>query len=139
MYAIRSYYEYYPFRYVDRSKIFKVNEIESDLAYVQLRGKIFNMQVIGEKRGRRLTAMLRDETGEIELVWFQGIKWIKESIEPNTEYVVFGKPGIFNRRYNIPHPELEPATEFDRTISGTLHRITSYNVCYTKLLRSLLF
>ena len=64
--------QYYPFRYVDRSRILKINEIESDLAYVQLRGKIYNMQVIGEKRGRRLTATLYDDTGEIELVWFQG-------------------------------------------------------------------
>lgn len=117
--------QYYPFRYVDRSKIYRIDEIESDLAYVQLRGKIFNMQTIGEKRGRRLTAWLRDNTGEIELVWFQGIKWIKESIQPDTEYIVFGKPGIFNRKYNIPHPELEPAAEFDKTISGTLQGIYS--------------
>jgi ATP-dependent DNA helicase RecG len=117
--------QYYPFRYVDRSKIYKISEIESDLAYVQLRGKIYNMQTLGEKRGKRLTAILRDDSGEIELVWFRGIKWIKESIKPETEYIVFGKPSIFNRRYNIPHPELELASDFDRTISGTLQGIYS--------------
>ena len=117
--------QHYPFRYVDRSKIYKISEIESDLAYVQLRGKIYNMQVLGEKRGRRLTATLRDGSGEIELVWFQGIKWVRESLQADTEYIVFGKPSIFNRRYNIPHPELEPASEFDRSISGTLQGIYS--------------
>ena len=63
--------QYYPFRYVDRSRIFNIREIEPDLVYVQLRGKIYNLHVIGEKRGRRLTATLRDESGEIELVWFK--------------------------------------------------------------------
>jgi ATP-dependent DNA helicase RecG len=117
--------QHYPFRYVDRSRIIKISEIESDLAYVQLKGKVYGMQVIGEKRGRRLTALLRDGSGEIELVWFQGIKWIMESLKPDQEYVVFGKPVLFNRRYNIPHPELEPASEFEKTISGSLQGIYS--------------
>ncbi len=71
---------YYPFRYVDRSRIFKISEIESDLAYVQLRGTITNARIVGEKRARRMSAVFRDDTGEIELVWFQGIKWIEGTI-----------------------------------------------------------
>ncbi len=117
--------QYYPFRYVDRSRIYKISEIEPDLAYIQLKGFIYDLHIIGEKRGRRMTATLRDESGEIELVWFQGIKWIKDAVKPGTEYIVFGKPAVFNRRYNIPHPELELAAEFERTISGTLQGIYS--------------
>jgi ATP-dependent DNA helicase RecG len=116
---------YYPFRYVDRSRIYKVSEIEPDLAFVQLKGTISNIRIIGEKRARRMTAFFHDETGEIELVWFQGIKWIEGTILPNVEYVVFGKPTIFNRRYNIAHPEIERAEEFSKTITQTLQGIYS--------------
>jgi ATP-dependent DNA helicase RecG len=116
---------YYPFRYIDRSKTYKINEIESDLAYVQLRGTLSNIRIIGEKRARRMSAVFRDETGEIELVWFQGIKWIEGTIFPNVEYVVFGKPTIFNRRFNIAHPEIERADEFSKNITQTLQGIYS--------------
>jgi ATP-dependent DNA helicase RecG len=116
---------YYPFRYVDRSRIYRISEIEPDLAYVQLRGTVSSIRIIGEKRARRMTAMFSDGTGEIELVWFQGIKWIEGTILPNIEYVVFGKPTIFNRRYNIAHPEIERAEEFSRTITQTLQGIYS--------------
>ena len=116
---------YYPFRYIDRSRIFKISEIEPDLAFVQLRGTISNIRIIGEKRARRMSAIFHDGTGEIELVWFQGIKWIEGTILPNVEYIVFGKPTIFNRRYNIAHPEIEKAEEFAKTITQTLQGIYS--------------
>lgn len=116
---------YYPFRYVDRSRIFKIREIESDLAYVQLRGTISNIRIIGEKRAKRMSAVLSDDTGELELVWFQGIKWIEGTILPNVEYIIFGKPTIFNRRYNIAHPEIERADDFARAIPQTLQGIYS--------------
>ncbi len=116
---------YYPFRYVDRSRIYKISEIEPDLAYVQLRGTISNIRIIGEKRARRMSAIFRDDTGEIELVWFQGIKWIEGTIFPNVDYIVFGKPTIFNRRYNIAHPEIERAEDFAKTITQTLVGIYS--------------
>jgi ATP-dependent DNA helicase RecG len=116
---------YYPFRYIDRSRIYKISEIEPDLAYVQLRGTVSNIRIIGENRAKRMSAVFRDDTGEIELVWFQGIKWIEGTILPNVEYVVFGKPTIFNRRYNIAHPEIERAEEFSKTITQTLQGIYS--------------
>ncbi|MFO7613601.1 MAG: ATP-dependent DNA helicase RecG [Bacteroidales bacterium] len=116
---------YYPFRYVDRSRIYKVKEIAPDLAYVQLRGTITQIRIIGEKRARRMSAIFRDDTGEIELVWFQGIKWIEGTLLPNVEYIVFGKPTVFNRRYNIAHPEIERAADFDRTMAQTLQGIYS--------------
>ena len=111
---------YYPYRYIDRSKFFKVNEIASDAAYIQLRGFITNVEIIGEKRGRRLRAQFKDESGSIELIWFQGIKWIQDKFKPNTEYIVFGKPSRFNNKYNIAHPEVEPVVESELAVSETL-------------------
>ena len=125
VYTFGDLLSYYPFRYIDRSRFYKVGEIEPDLAYVQLRGTISNIRIIGEKRAKRMSAMFRDDTGELELVWFQGLKWIEGTILSNVEYVVFGKPTIFNRRYNIAHPEIERADEFTRAIAQTLQGIYS--------------
>lgn len=98
---------YFPYRYVDKSKIHTISEISDDLSYIQLKGQIRSIQIIGEKRTKRLVAKFEDETGSIELVWFNSIKWIVDSIRPNTTYLLFGKPTIFNRKYNITHPELD--------------------------------
>ncbi len=103
---------HFPFRYVDRSKFYKVGEIDEDMPFVQLKGRLSNLQSIGQGRGQRLTALLQDETGTIELIWFRGIKWIKEAVIPGKDYVVFGKPTLFNRKYNIAHPELEELDKF---------------------------
>lgn len=102
---------YFPFRHVDRSEIIRIRDITSDAAYVQIRGVIHNLRELGSKRSTRLTAQLTDNSGEIELVWFQGIRWAKEKIIPGTEYLVFGKPNIFNNKFNIPHPDFEPIAE----------------------------
>jgi len=99
--------QYYPFRYIDKSKIHKVSEIRADLAYVQLKGTISNVRKLGKPRSQRLTAMLSDHTGSIELVWFKGIKWLEGKFKPGVEYIVFGKPTLFNNKYNIAHPEVE--------------------------------
>ncbi|MDD2344633.1 MAG: ATP-dependent DNA helicase RecG [Bacteroidales bacterium] len=98
---------YFPYRYVDKSKIHTISEISDDLSYIQLKGQIRSIQIIGEKRTKRLVAKFEDETGSIDLIWFNSIKWIVDSIRPNTTYLLFGKPSIFNRRYNITHPELD--------------------------------
>ncbi len=102
---------YYPFRYVDRSKFYTVREINSDAAWLQLKGKITGMQTIGAGRAARLVMTFRDQTGEIELIWFQGSKWIKEKIAVGREYIIFGKPNLFNGRYNFTHPDIEPAED----------------------------
>jgi len=116
---------YFPFRYIDRRKFTLISEISSDQMYVQLRGTIIEVQVIGEKRARRMTARLEDKSGIIELVWFRGLRWMKDSLKQGTEYVVFGKPAIFNKRYNIPHPEVETSEEYQKTISQTLEGMYS--------------
>jgi len=102
---------YYPFRYVDRSKFYSVAEINSESAWIQLKGKVTGMQTIGAGRASRLVMSFRDQTGETELVWFQGSKWIKDKIVTGREYIVFGKPNLFNGRYNFTHPDIEPADE----------------------------
>jgi len=103
---------HFPFRYVDRSKFYKIAEIEEDMPFVQLIGHISNMQTMGAGRSQRMTAILQDSSGAIELVWFRGVKWIKESVQPGKEYVVFGKPTLFNRKFNMAHPEMEELEKF---------------------------
>ncbi len=98
---------HFPFRYVDRSKLYRVEEIKDDSVYVQLKGKITHINTLGDKRAARLVATFHDGTGAIELVWFKGIKWIKESLKPGVDYILFGKPSEFNGKFNFVHPELE--------------------------------
>lgn len=105
---------YYPFRYVDRSHIFKIREIEPHTQFIQLKGKITSFRILGEKQSRRLLARFRDETGEVELVWFKSIDWVMKNLKVNTEYLVFGKPNLFMNDYNIPHPEVDEVTEMEQ-------------------------
>jgi ATP-dependent DNA helicase RecG len=104
---------YFPFRYVDRSTFSNINEIDNDQTYFQLKGKILQPQIVGAARAKRLTAYLKDDTGSIELVWFQGINWALEKIKADVEYIVFGKPNYFNGKFNLSHPEIEPVEDFD--------------------------
>ena len=107
---------YFPFRYVDKSKYFQVKDIINDSTYVQLQGNIRNMQIIGRQRGRRMTATFSDESGSIELIWFKGFKWLVNKFDPNTKYIVFGKPSVFNNKFNIAHPEIESLEEQDNSL-----------------------
>jgi ATP-dependent DNA helicase RecG len=116
---------HFPFRYIDRSKFYKINEIRDEQTYVQLKGKLTNIREVGEKRGKRLTAWLQDDTGMIELVWFRGLRWIKSSIREGMEYVVFGKPTLFRNRYNLAHPDLEDASQYETSITETFEGIYS--------------
>mgnify|MGYP002344337734 FL=1 len=102
---------FFPFRYVDRSQFTTISKISEETGYVQLCGKITQLKTVGDGRAKRLSGYLVDETGELELVWFQGLKWVVERIKPNLEYVVFGKPALFNGRFNIAHPEIEPVND----------------------------
>lgn len=107
---IHSYYDllyYFPFRYVDKSKIHKINEISGDMPYIQLKGRFVNFTVNGEGARRRLNALFSDGTGVIDVVWFNRVKQIQESYHTGVEYVIFGKPSQFNNRYSISHPEVD--------------------------------
>ncbi len=103
----------FPFRYVDRSKFYKINELSSMEADVQIIGKITKLEEQpGKGRSKRLTGRFEDETGYVELIWFQGARWIKSALKLNQEYVLFGKPSVFNNRYSFAHPELELMADF---------------------------
>jgi len=99
--------EYFPFRYIDRSQITRIADIESEAANVQLIGQLVSTREIGVGNAKRLTAIFRDESGDIELVWFKALKWLSQSLKLNQRYVLYGRPTEFKGRYNITHPELE--------------------------------
>ena len=98
---------FFPYRYVDKTKYHKIDEINNTKSEIQLIGKIVDLYESGSPRKRRLIAKVKDDTGFIELVWFKSHKWIKESLILNKNYIIYGKPNMFNGIYNIPHPELE--------------------------------
>ncbi len=102
---------HFPFRYMDRTRYYSVQEINSDSIYYQIKGRIIKVEIIGKMRSQRLVAVLKDSSGEIDLIWFQGIRWIKEMVKVGMDVVVFGKPAFFNGSYNIPHPEFELAAD----------------------------
>lgn len=99
---------HYPYRYFDRTQLVKIGSIDESIEYAQITGKLINITEEGEGRKRRLVATLFDETGRIELLWFQGAQWMKKSLRENERYIVFGKISAFNGIYNIAHPEIEP-------------------------------
>jgi ATP-dependent DNA helicase RecG len=117
IYTFGDLIQHYPFRHEDRTKFHTIKEINEDLSYIQIKGKINHIEMVGEGRKKRLVAHLTDNTGELDLVWFTGAQWILKWLKVDAEYIVFGKPSLFNRRYNIAHPEIEPAAEAAETQS----------------------
>ncbi len=111
---------YYPYKYIDRSKFYSTNEIDSKLAYIQLKGRISNFRQEGGRGKKRLVADLIDEAGSLQLVWFHAAKWIKSSIQSEKTYVVYGKPSIFQGVYNIIHPEIEEADQYETKVSTSI-------------------
>ncbi len=99
--------QHYPFRYIDRTRFYKIRDLNSELPSVQILGRIVSKEVIGEKQAKRLIAIFKDETGSIELVWFQSIRWMEKAIQAGSVFMVFGKPTVFNGRISITHPEIE--------------------------------
>lgn len=97
----------FPNKYVDRSRIYSICDIDSSSAYIQLRGRIIRTATMGEGKAKRLVATFKDGTGTIDLTFFKGIKWISGSLSPHAEYMVFGKPTIFNGQWNMVHPEID--------------------------------
>ena len=110
---------YYPYKYVDRSRIYKISEIDGNMPYVQLCGQIFSFDTMGEGRNKRLIAHFADGTGSIDLVWFQGIKYVANNYDCRKPYIVFGKPTVFNGHIQIAHPEIENAPEHLKVMART--------------------
>ncbi|MDD4514434.1 ATP-dependent DNA helicase RecG [Massilibacteroides sp.] len=109
---------YFPYRYVDRSRFYKIAEINGSMPYIQLKGRILYFDTLGEGRTRRLVARFTDGTGVIDLVWFKGIAFVKDKYVINKEYIVFGKPTEFANTYNIAHPEIDPMNQADQVAGG---------------------
>lgn len=117
---------YYPFRYIDRTRFYKINELQAELPFVQVLGRITSKEQIGEKHKKRIVARLTDETGTIELVWFQSLKWVDEHIMRGKVYIVFGKPNAFNGSFSISHPDMETYPR-PATVTGNLRLQPVYN------------
>jgi ATP-dependent DNA helicase RecG len=111
---------YFPYKYVDRTKFYSIAEINSQMPYVQIVGKIVSFETVGEGAKARLNAVFADKTGTMDLVWFKGTKWVEKNVQKQVEYVVYGKPALFNGRVNVVHPEIEPFDEVEKLVSGSV-------------------
>jgi ATP-dependent DNA helicase RecG len=113
--------QYYPYRYIDRTKVYRINEINSIQAFIQLRGRITSFRKEGAKYKQRLVATFSDLSGSIDLIWFQGTKWAEKTYELGVEYIVFGKPALYNKKLSIAHPEIEPIAVFESNVGAALY------------------
>ncbi|WP_303208915.1 ATP-dependent DNA helicase RecG [Bacteroides oleiciplenus] len=118
IYSLHDLLYYFPYKYVDRSRIYYIHEIDGAMPYIQLKGEILSFETVGEGRQRRLVAHFSDGTGVVDLVWFQGIKFLIGKYKVHQEYIVFGKPSVFNGRINIAHPDIDNASELKLTTMG---------------------
>ena len=107
IFTFKDLLEYYPFRHVDKTKVDTIASLNPDTEYAQIAGRLTHVELIGEKRSKRLVAYLQDDTGEMELVWFQGIHWAEKLLTVGNHYLVFGKVGFFMSKVQINHPEIE--------------------------------
>ncbi len=114
--------QHYPFRYEDRTKFYAISELNEEMPYVQIKGTVVKKELIGVGVKKRLVAQFKDDSGTSELVWFQGIKWMLEKVKPGSEYVVFGKPVRYGKKYSMAHPEIEPLTSGNEK-GGYLHPV----------------
>lgn len=113
----------FPNRYLDRTKYYKIGQLQRNSAEVQIVGKITKLQEIAQKRGKRLVATFQDKTNTMELVWFRGQKWIKESIKLNKPYVIFGKTNWYNGKFSMPHPDMELLETHQKNLGASMQPI----------------
>ncbi len=114
---------FFPNRYIDRTQFFKINQLQNNTSEVQIIGKITSIKTVQQKRGSRLVANFTDDTGQMELVWFRGAKWIKEALKINTPYVIFGKTTFFNGLFSMPHPEMELVEDYKKSLRTAMQPI----------------
>lgn len=114
---------FYPNRYIDRSQFMKINQLQQNTSEIQILGKITELRTVQQAKGSRLVATFTDETGRMELVWFRGVKWIKESIKLNTPYVIFGKTNFFKGLFSMPHPEMELLADYNKSLRTAMQPV----------------
>ncbi|NDW10538.1 ATP-dependent DNA helicase RecG [Dysgonomonas sp. 520] len=108
IYSVEDLLYYFPYKYIDRSRIYYIHEIDGNMPYIQLKGRITAFESAGEGRNKRLIAHFTDGTGFIDLVWFQGARFMQDKYKVNNQYLVFGKPTLFGKKFNIAHPDIDP-------------------------------
>ena len=118
IYSLHDLLYYFPYKYVDRSRIYSIYELDGNMPYIQLKGEILSFEDVGEGRNRRLVAHFSDGTGVVDLVWFQGVKYIIGKYKIRQEYIVFGKPTVFNGRINIVHPDVDAVADLKLETMG---------------------
>jgi len=111
---------YFPYKYIDRTKFYRIAELDPELPFVQIKGVIKGYYSEGKGAGKRLVADFQDDSGVVKLVWFKGLKWITANFPPGVEFVVFGKPGVFNGMINIVHPEMEAVSKLSERLTSAL-------------------
>ncbi|MBS9767977.1 MAG: ATP-dependent DNA helicase RecG [Flavobacteriaceae bacterium] len=121
LYTVKDLLEYFPYKHEDRSTFYKIKDLHSSLAFVQIKGIVTDFHTVGEGHKKRLVAEFRDETGSLELVWFKGVKWQEKNLQRNKAYLVYGRPALFGSHYNIAHPEMELLSEQTNKIKASLH------------------
>ncbi|MEO6979557.1 MAG: ATP-dependent DNA helicase RecG, partial [Mucilaginibacter sp.] len=118
---------YFPYKYIDRTRFYKVKDVQPDMPYVQVLARVMHKEIAGEKRTSRLVAQAQDDTGVIELVWFKSIKWMEKNVIPGKVYVLFGKPTFFNGKPQMAHPEMELYNTDVQQRNGNLTLQPAYN------------
>jgi ATP-dependent DNA helicase RecG len=120
IHTFRDLVYYFPYKYVDKTRFYKVSELDTDMQYVQIIGRIRRFATEGGGSSRRLTADFYDDTGVVKLVWFKGHKWVLNAYKVEKEYIIFGKPTLFSGAFNIVHPEIEEAEKRASRVSSAL-------------------
>lgn len=120
VFSVEDLLYYFPYKYIDRSRIYFIHEIDGAMPYIQLKGRITAFETFGEGRNKRLVGHFTDGTGFIDLVWFQGAKFITEKYRTNSPYIVFGKPTLFGSKFNIAHPDIDPYIDENSRTMGLM-------------------
>lgn len=120
VFSVEDLLYYFPYKYIDRSRIYFIHEIDGNMPYIQLRGRITGFETHGERHKKRLVAHFTDGTGYIDLVWFQGAKFIEDKYKLNLPYIVFGKPTMFGDKFNIAHPDIDPYINEEERPTGLM-------------------
>jgi ATP-dependent DNA helicase RecG len=107
IYNFEDMLRHFPYKYIDRTRFYKIRDINIELPHVQVIARLTHKEILGEKHTKRLVVQVQDDTGVMELVWFQGIKWIEKYLLVGKAYIIFGKPGSFNGKAQMAHPEIE--------------------------------
>ncbi|MGY8933905.1 MAG: ATP-dependent DNA helicase RecG [Flavobacteriales bacterium] len=123
IYTFQDLANLFPYRYLDRTQFYKINQLQRTSADVQVIGKITHIKTLAQKRGKRLVVNFQDDSGKMELVWFKGHKWIRENLKLNVSYVVFGKTNWFNGVFSMPHPEMELLTEYEKSLGPVMQPV----------------